>query len=230
LSGGMDSAVALFWAKQKGYRCFALSFDYGQRHKKELLCARRLANKVHVPHHVVRFALPWGGSTLTNNKARLPHHRLSQISRGGIPSTYVPARNTIFLSFALSWADELGAGAIVIGANAIDYSGYPDCRPNYLAHVEKVARLGSRLGSEKKIKIKILAPLVKLTKCGIVAMGAKLGVPFDLTWSCYQGSKQPCGLCDACQLREKGFKEYEAKIALIAKNFPLEETEEVNSI
>ncbi len=206
LSGGMDSAVALWWAKKEGYRCFALSFDYGQRHRRELESARRLARAARVPLEVIRFRLPWGGSALTNTKAHLPHRRLERIP-SSIPSTYVPGRNTLFLSFALSWADRLGAGTIVIGANAIDYSGYPDCRPRYLAAFEDVATLGSRRGAERRGKIRVRAPLVKFTKGEIVKIGRKLKVPFHLTWSCYQGGKTPCGRCDSCQWREKGFAE-----------------------
>lgn len=211
LSGGMDSAVALWWAKKKGFRPYALSFDYGQRHKKEMKSARRLARRAHVPLTVVKFSLPWGGSSLTNLKQKLPYHRLNEMSQGRIPSTYVPARNTIFLSFALSWADHVGAQALVIGANAIDYSGYPDCRPAYLQSFAKTATLGSRLGAEAKKSIKILAPLVHLTKGGIVRLGRKLKVPLELTWSCYQGGAKPCGLCDSCQLREKGFRDAQLK-------------------
>jgi len=207
LSGGMDSAVALWWAQKQGLRCHALSFYYGQRHGREIKSAVQLAKLAHVPHEIIRFNLPWGGSSLTNAKTHLPSHSSEKISLGAIPSTYVPARNTIFLSFALSWADERNAEAIVIGANAIDYSGYPDCRPQYLAAFEKTARLGSRLGTEGKKKIAILSPLVKLTKAQIVKLGEKLGVPFEITWSCYKGGSKPCGLCDACRLRDKGFRE-----------------------
>jgi len=212
LSGGMDSAVALWWAKDWGLRCYALSFDYGQRHRKELRQAKIIARKAHVPQRIVSFRLPWGGSSLTDLKTELPHHKLENISRGAIPSTYVPARNTIFLSFALSWADEIKAEAVVIGANAVDYSGYPDCRPFYFKAVRQVARLGTRLGAEGKKKINILAPLLKLSKRGIVKLGFKLGVPFHLTWSCYKGGRKPCGRCDACQLREKGFREYGSRV------------------
>jgi 7-cyano-7-deazaguanine synthase len=207
LSGGMDSAVALWWAKKNGWQCSALAFDYGQRHKRELQSAARLARRANVPLRTVRFALPWGGSSLTDKKQKLPRHVLNKISSGRIPSTYVPARNTLFLSFALSWADHVGAQAIVIGANAIDYSGYPDCRPAYLTSFEKVANLGTRLGSETKKKIRVLAPLVKLTKAGIVRLGRRLHVPLEITWSCYSGGRKPCGACDSCQLRQKGFDE-----------------------
>src|SRR5206468_3890799 len=154
LSGGMDSAVSLWWTKKKGFECHALAFDYGQRHKKELKNARTLAHLAHVPIEIVKLRLPWSQSSLTNERSALPHHRLSQISRGEIPSTYVPGRNTLFLSFALSKADQLKAEVLVIGANAIDYSGYPDCRPQYLKAFERVANLGSKMGSEDRRNIR----------------------------------------------------------------------------
>ena len=206
LSGGMDSAVALWWALKRGWRCRAVSFDYGQRHKRELANARALARWARVPLDVMRFTLPWSGSSLTDASASLPHRRVEKIPKH-IPSTYVPGRNTLFLSFALSLADQIGARAIVIGANAIDYSGYPDCRAPYLHAFAKVARLGTRMGTEKKQSISIHAPLIRLTKAGIVRLGLKLGAPLDKTWSCYQGGRRPCGRCDSCVLRAKGFLE-----------------------
>jgi len=206
LSGGLDSAVSLWWAKKKGWRCFALSFDYGQRHTKELKSARRLATRAHVPHRIVRFRLPWGGSSLTSRKQSLPKNRSPKAMSAKIPSTYVPGRNTLFLSFALSWADQMGAEAIVIGANAIDYSGYPDCRPLYMRAYERVAKMGTRMGSESRKRIQILAPLLKLTKAQIVKLGVDLNVPLHQTWSCYAGLSQPCGQCDSCLLRVSGFK------------------------
>lgn len=206
LSGGMDSAVGLWWAKGQGWRCRALSFDYGQRHDREIKNAKALARLAGVPIDVIKFKLPWSGSSLTNSKASLPHRLVEKIP-SQIPSTYVPGRNTLFLSFAMSLADQIEAEAIVIGANAIDYSGYPDCREPYLKAFSKVATLGSRLGSSKKKKISIHAPLIHLTKAGIVKMGFKLGVPLEKTWSCYKGGARPCGLCDSCVLRAKGFFE-----------------------
>ena len=211
LSGGLDSTVALWWAKKNGYRCSALSFDYGQRHHRELKSAAAIAKKARVPWTVVKFQLPWGGSSLIGKNIPLPKRSLDKISHARIPSTYVPARNTIFLSFAMSWADQMGASAIVIGANAIDYSGYPDCRPNYLHAFENVATLGSKTGAEKKQRLKILAPLLRLTKAQIISLGRKLRAPIGSTWSCYQGGKKPCGRCDSCLLREKGFLEADQK-------------------
>lgn len=210
LSGGMDSAVALWWAIRRGWTCHALAFDYGQRHSKELVAARRLARRARVPLQIGRFALPWSRSALTDSRSRLPSRRVEAMA-DRIPPTYVPGRNTLFLSFALSCADQIGATAIVIGANAIDYSGYPDCRPRYLAAFEKVATLGSRLGAEEGRKIRVVAPLVRLTKADIVRLGRRLGAPLDLTWSCYNGGRVPCGVCDSCRLRQKGFDEAAAR-------------------
>jgi 7-cyano-7-deazaguanine synthase len=207
LSGGLDSATALYWALKKGWRCRALAFDYGQRHRRELAAARRLARGARVPLEVVKFSLPWGGSSLLGRTRRLPFHAPSAVGKGPIPSTYVPARNTLFLAFALSWADASAADNIVIGANALDYSGYPDCRPNYYAAVQKVARLGTRAGTEGKRPLKIWAPLIRMSKADIVRLGVKLGVPYGETWSCYAGGSRPCGKCDSCLLRRKGFEE-----------------------
>jgi 7-cyano-7-deazaguanine synthase len=207
LSGGLDSAVALWWAKKQGFQISTVSFDYGQRHKNEIHHAQRLAHKAGVANQLISLRLPWSGSSLTNLKKNLPHHSLKEIAKKKIPSTYVPARNTLFLSFAMSLADEWQADAIVIGANAIDYSGYPDCRDPYLRAFERVANLGTKSGTQGHRKIKILAPLIRLTKKDIVKLGLQLKVPFQLTWSCYKGGRRPCGRCDSCQLRAKGFAE-----------------------
>jgi 7-cyano-7-deazaguanine synthase len=206
LSGGLDSATALAWAQQvKGWRCRALLFDYGQRHRRELRAARTLARRAGVPVETVTFRLPWGGSSLLEPSAALPHPPEGRIGRGPLPSTYVPARNTIFLAFALSWADAANIPRIVIGANALDYSGYPDCRPAYLRSVERMAALGTRLGAEKKRPPKIWAPLLRMSKADIVRLGTRLKVPFGRTWSCYRGERIPCGRCDSCRLRARGF-------------------------
>ena len=206
LSGGLDSATALFFAKRKGYAPHALLFDYGQRHGKELLFAQRLARYARVPCTVVRFALPWGGSALLDASASLPQKRSPAAMSREIPSTYVPARNTIFLSFGLSFAEALGAEAIFIGANALDYSGYPDCRPVYYGAFQIMAGLATKAGVRGK-KIVVKTPLLRKSKAQIVRLAKRLGVPFSQTWSCYAGKARPCGVCDSCVLRQKGFQE-----------------------
>jgi len=202
LSGGLDSTTTLYYALDKGYKCYALIFDYGQRHRKEVRRAVAVARLESVVYYVMRVKLPWKGSSLLGSmgKGQVPSGRsLSQIKKG-IPSTYVPARNTIFLSFALSYAEAIGAGAIFIGANAIDFSGYPDCRPDYYKAFQKVIKKGT-----KKQKIKVLTPLINMTKAQIIKLAMQLKVPLDRTWSCYAGGKEPCGVCDSCKLRAKGF-------------------------
>jgi 7-cyano-7-deazaguanine synthase len=212
LSGGLDSTTALYWAKAKGYAPVALAVRYGQRHSRELRAARAVAKKAGIKLMETAFALPWlGGSSLTNRKMKIPEITLAKIGSGGIPSTYVPGRNTIFLSLAVSLADAIGAEAIVIGANALDYSGYPDCRPPFLDAFSKVAKLGTKRGTEQRKSLKVLAPLRHLDKKGIVRLAEKLGAPLSLTWSCYAGGSRPCGRCDSCQLRAKGFREAGAK-------------------
>jgi len=197
----MDSATALYWAKARGYAPVGLCVRYGQRHARELIAARAVAKAAKVPLHEVQLSLPWLKiSSLLNKSLKLPNLPLSKIGRGGIPSTYVPGRNTIFLALGVSLADALNACAVVLGANALDYSGYPDCRPAYLNAFSKVARLGTKTGG-----IKVLAPLTRLDKRGIVALARRLRVPLALTWSCYAGASKPCGRCDSCKLRAKGF-------------------------
>jgi 7-cyano-7-deazaguanine synthase len=200
LSGGLDSATTLYYALDKGYQCRALIFDYGQRHRRELRSAVAVAKGVAVAYHVLRIKLPWKGSSLLDTRRPIPHtsypHKIGQV----IPSTYVPARNTIFLSFALSFAEASGAQAIFIGANAVDFSGYPDCRPAYYKAFQKVIEQGT-----KAKKIRIITPLIKLTKERIIRLGMKLGAPLAKTWSCYAGGKEPCGVCESCLLRQKGF-------------------------
>lgn len=220
LSGGVDSATALAIAKSEGYEAYALSFDYNQRHRIELEAARRVADSLHVKKHlVIAFDLrPIGGSALTS-EIEVPKGATGPLSRA-IPITYVPARNTIFLSFALSWAEVLGASDIFIGANAVDYSGYPDCRPEYLKAFEEMANLATKVSVEGNIKFAINAPLITLSKADIIRKGHALGVDYSLTWSCYEGLKAPrnkmrkggslgvpCGRCDSCIIRAKGFKE-----------------------
>lgn len=205
LSGGLDSSTCLYWALTRGYACEAVSVLYGQRHRRELDSARAVARAAGVPWRAVEIVLPWlKVSSLVSTSARLPDVPLSRIGTGGIPSTYVPARNTVLLSIAASLADASGAAAIVTGANALDYSGYPDCRPRFHRAFERVLAVGTRAGSEGR-RIRVLAPLIRLDKRGIVRLASRLGVPVELTWSCYKGGRRPCGRCDSCKLRERGF-------------------------
>ncbi len=198
LSGGLDSAVTLYWAKDKGYKCFPLAFDYGQRHSGELNAARKTALAAKCKLTVLKIELPWKGSALLDKGAKVPKTRHS-----GIPPTYVPARNTIFLSFALSYAEAVDADAIFIGAHSEDYSGYPDCREEFFRAFDKVKNTGTKCGA----KIRIMTPLLRKKKKDIILMGRRLGVQLGLTWSCYNGGKRPCGKCDSCYYRLKGFKE-----------------------
>ena len=202
LSGGLDSTTTLYYAKSKGYKCSALIFDYGQRHDRELRSAAAVAKHAKVPYHILKIALPWKGSSLLDASRRLPVSRTMKQIGKGIPSTYVPARNTIFLSFALSFAESIKAKAIFIGANAIDFSGYPDCRPAFYRAFQQVIKTGT-----KAQKIKVLTPLINMTKAQIIALGLKLKAPLGSTWSCYQGGKRPCGVCDSCKLRGQGFSQ-----------------------
>ncbi len=208
LSGGMDSATALAVALKDGFEVTALSVDYGQRHRKEVDAARKIAKHFRVKdHRVVSLDLtPIGGSALTDTRIRIPEQRrLEEIGRD-IPATYVPARNTILLSYALGLAETTGARAIYIAANSQDYSGYPDCRPEFYKAFQEVARLGTKRGVEGDV-IEIRTPLIALSKADIVRKGEELGVPWALTWSCYRGEEKACGVCDSCQLRLKGFRE-----------------------
>ncbi len=208
LSGGLDSATVLAEAKAAGFECYALSFDYGQRHTVELDAARRVARATGVADHVIsRIDLRrFGGSALTSD-LDVPKGRELDHMAEGIPITYVPARNTVFLSFALAWAETLPASDIFIGINAVDFSGYPDCRPEFLRAFEEMANLATRLGTEGEARIKIRAPLMSMNKAQIITRGVELGVDYALTSTCYDPSEQgsPCGACDACLLRAKGF-------------------------
>jgi 7-cyano-7-deazaguanine synthase len=210
LSGGLDSSTCLALARRDGFACFALSFDYGQRHKQELEAAARVAAHFGAERHMVaRIGLDaFGGSALTDAIA-VPKARSAAEMKEGIPVTYVPARNTIFLSFALAWAEVLESSDIFIGVNALDYSGYPDCRPEYIEAYQRMANLATRAGVEGRTRLRIHTPLMALTKAQIVKLGAELGVPFGLTRSCYdpRPDGSPCGECDACLLRRKGFEE-----------------------
>ncbi|MBF0522539.1 MAG: 7-cyano-7-deazaguanine synthase QueC [Candidatus Omnitrophica bacterium] len=208
LSGGLDSATTLYYAKHQGYQVSCLIFDYGQRHNKEILCAKKIARHAGCDYKVVRIALSWQGSSLLDKTMAIPQHQ--KINPHEIPTTYVPARNIIFLSFAASYAEAVGAQNIFIGANAIDYSGYPDCRPEFFKAYQKTLERGLKTGVGGQ-PIKISTPLIQKTKAQIIRLGLKLKVPYDLTWSCYQGEKIPCGTCDSCRLRQKGFEDVGAK-------------------
>jgi 7-cyano-7-deazaguanine synthase len=208
LSGGLDSATTMLIAKERGFEVFALSFDYGQRHRVEIEKARQLASKYGArEHRVIRLDFPAGGSSaLTDPKRAVPKDSLGAEQ---IPITYVPARNTLFLAHAVAWGEAIGAGDIFIGANALDYSGYPDCRPEFLEAFEKAANLGTKTGVEGRMAFRIHAPLVAMTKAQIVERARGLGLDFAATTSCYDPSPEgrPCGRCDSCLLRERGFRE-----------------------
>jgi 7-cyano-7-deazaguanine synthase len=210
LSGGLDSATTLAMARSEGFACYALSFRYGQRHAVELAAAREVARQIGVVQHAtvaidLRF---FGGSALTSDLP-VPKGRSLDTMADEIPVTYVPARNTIFLSYAVAWAEVLEARSIFLGVNALDYSGYPDCRPEFVAAFERVANLGTRAGIEGAAPIRIHTPLIDLTKREIIARGLALGVDYSLTRSCYDPSPEglACGACDSCQLRLRGFRE-----------------------
>jgi len=208
LSGGLDSSTALAMTLREGREVHALTVDYGQRHRKEIEAARKIAKHFGVKSHkVLKIDLTtFGGSALTDRKIRVPEQRtLEEIGRG-IPITYVPARNTILLGYALAYAETIDADEIVIAANFLDSSGYPDCRPEYYRAFQEVARLGTKRGVEGR-PIRISTPVITMTKADIVRKGEELGVPWKLTWSCYLGGERACGACDSCQLRLKGFQE-----------------------
>ncbi|MDG2991738.1 7-cyano-7-deazaguanine synthase QueC [Candidatus Synechococcus calcipolaris G9] len=211
LSGGLDSTTVLFRAIAAGYSCYALSFDYGQRHRRELMAAQEIAQLGSVvEHQVVRFDLgAWGGSALTDLAIALPEHRSLETMGQGIPVTYVPARNTIFLSFALGYAEAIAATEVHIGVNALDYSGYPDCRGDYIEAMQRVYELGTKQGREGR-PIQIITPLIDRSKGDIIQLGNELGVPWEKTWSCYsqgvgENPVRACGVCDSCQLRLAAF-------------------------
>lgn len=221
LSGGLDSCVTTFIAKDQGYDIYALSFRYGQRHAKELSCAKKVAQSVGAKEHIifdVDLSKFGGSALLASSSKKIRDHALKGIGKT-IPSTYVPARNTVFLSLALAYAEAVDADVIFIGANAVDYSGYPDCRPEYITAFQKLAALATKRGVQGKT-VRIMAPLLALSKTEIVRTGVKLHVPFDMTWSCYRGDTKACGKCDSCVLRLKGFQDADVKDPINYKTVP----------
>ena len=197
-SSGLDSTTVLYYAMSKGYDCHCLIFDYGQKHSKEVNNAKKFAKSLKLNYHVVKTSIPWDTSSLINKNKKIPEHK--QIKEGFVPSTYVPGRNTIFLSYAISYAETIKAKKIFLGINAVDFSSYPDCTPKYLKSMQQVMKA-------LKNGIEICAPIEKYSKAQIIKLGTKLKVPYEKTWSCYNGKNKPCGKCDSCKLRAKGFKE-----------------------
>jgi 7-cyano-7-deazaguanine synthase len=212
VSGGVDSSVSAYFANDKNFSIYALTIEYGQQHKKEILSAKNIASALEVNDHIILnidFS-KFGGSSLTDSRINIESNRnLNEIGKN-IPSTYVPARNTVFLSIALAYAESIDAGDIFIGVTSSDYSGYPDCRPEYIKAFQKMANLATKKGTEGN-KIKINTPLINKSKDEIINLGLKLNVPFEKTWSCYKGGKKACGRCDSCQLRLNGFKKVKVK-------------------
>ena len=211
LSGGVDSATTLAIARSEGFRCYALTFAYGQRHRREVEAAKKIVSALGaVEHRIINIDLAaFGGSALTDSTIEVPKDRAELGRPAQIPPTYVPARNTIFLSYALAWAEVLGAFDIFIGVNVTDYSGYPDCRPEFISAFEKTANLATAAAVEGKGRYHIHTPVIKMTKGQIILVGTKLGVDFSMTHSCYDPDEQgrSCGRCDSCRLRLKGFAE-----------------------
>ncbi len=209
LSGGLDSSTTLALAAEHGFTLYAISFRYGQRHARELEAARQLAARYGVrDHKVVDIDLRlFGGSALTTDEIAVPHDRSADEMGVGVPVTYVPGRNLIFLALATAYAEVIGADDIFLGINVLDASGYPDCRPEFLAAFARTANLATKAGTQDGRTLQFHAPLIELTKAQIVREGTRLGVPWELTWSCYEGGERACGHCDSCQLRLKGFAE-----------------------
>lgn len=210
ISGGLDSTTALAIARHQGYACYGLSFDYGQRHRFELEAAQKVCTSLGVQDHaIIRLDFRrFGGSALTAD-IEVPKDRDEQSMSQGIPVTYVPARNTVFLSIALAWAEVLGAGDLFLGVNAVDYSGYPDCRPEFIEQFQRLANLATKSGVEGTQQFQVHTPLMAMSKGDIIRTGMSLGVDYALTHSCYDPAADgaPCGRCDSCQLRRKGFAE-----------------------
>jgi 7-cyano-7-deazaguanine synthase len=206
LSGGLDSSVAIYLAKSEGFEVYALSFNYGQKHNKELECAKAIVEKVGAAgHNIVTLQLNlWGGSSLTDSKIEVED---GDVTRTDIPQTYVPARNMVFLSVAASYAEAIGAQDIFIGVSEVDYSGYVDCREEFIRSMEQTINKGTVMGAELGKKISIHTPFINKTKAEEIKLGEQLGVDWSLTWSCYRGGEKPCGTCDSCLLRAKAFNE-----------------------
>ncbi len=218
LSGGLDSSTMLAYVISKGYDVTALSFDYGQRHRRELISAKKIAEHYKVDHRIMKLDLRTiGGSALTSD-IEVPDVNIDSIGKE-IPVTYVPARNTILLSIALGLSETIGANKIFIGANYIDYSGYPDCRPEYFDSINETFRLGTKAGVEGN-PIKVEAPFLRYTKADIVKVAHELNVPLEMTWSCYNGGEKACGRCDSCKLRLKGFMEAGLEDPLEYEQYP----------
>ncbi len=221
ISGGLDSSVTAYTAKNEGYELYAITFNYKQKHRREIESAKKIAESVGVKKHIV-FDIDlsvFGGSSLVDEKMEIQKNsKLEDIGKK-IPSTYVPARNTVFLSIGLAYAEVVHADAIFIGVTAMDYSGYPDCRPEYIKAFQRLANIATKRGVEGK-KVEIKAPLLFMNKSEIIRKGAKLGVPFEKTWSCYQGGEKACGICDSCLLRLKGFKDAGLKDPLEYESLP----------
>ena len=205
-SGGLDSTTALYVARRDGREPLCLSISYGQLHEKELNSAKKIASSLNLEHWIVPISLAWGGSALTDRRLSVPKGRTEGEISKEIPVTYVPARNSIFLSLAVSLAEAKQADTIYFGANALDYSGYPDCRPDFLEAFDTMISRGTKAGVEGRA-IHVVTPLLRLSKAEIVRLAHDLGVPFEFTWSCYEGKEFPCGECDSCVLRAKGFRE-----------------------
>ena len=205
-SGGLDSTTCLCWALAQGYTCEALTVLYGQRHVREVVSAQTICRQLGVKHHVIEMDLPWlSSSSLVDKQQQLPDIPVEQITHSGVPSTYVPGRNLVFLSLAGSLLDSIQADAIVAGPNAVDFSGYPDCTPAFFKAAGEALNRGTVRGVRNGIEV--LAPLMTLSKADIVKLAVELQVPLQLTWSCYAGGEKPCGKCDSCKLRAKGFEE-----------------------
>ncbi|MDD5021124.1 MAG: 7-cyano-7-deazaguanine synthase QueC [Endomicrobiaceae bacterium] len=198
LSGGLDSTTVLYYALSRKYECHCLIFDYGQKHKKEIKTAMKIAKMLKLNYSVIKISMPWCKSSLVDESLEIPNHKT--IKKGYVPTTYVPGRNTIFLSYAISYAETIKANALFLGVNAVDFSSYPDCTPKYLQAMRNVLKALEN-------NIEIFAPIEKMSKTQIIKLGLKLKVPYQYTWTCYNGTKRPCGTCDSCKLRAKGFKE-----------------------